>query len=64
MSFGKRTTVSETVKVNFTADFLNVFNTVRFGNPNLNLLDPRSFGVITSQLNTPRSIQLGFRVEF
>jgi len=27
-------------------------------------LDPQSFGVITSQFNTPRAIQLSLRVEF
>jgi len=64
MSIGKRTAVTEQVKVVFTFDFLNIFNLVQFNNPNLNLTAPTNFGVFTSQGNTPRAIQFGLRVEF
>jgi len=37
---------------------------VEFGNPTLSLIAPATFGVVAAQGNTPRAIQLGFRVEF
>jgi len=64
MSFGKRTRVSHAVNAVFTAEIVNVFNSLQFSNPALNLATPANFGVITAQANTPRQIQLGLRVEF
>jgi len=52
------------VQVVFTLDFLNLTNRVEFSNPGTDLRSPAAFGVFTSQGNTPRAIQLGFRVEF
>jgi len=64
-SLGKKTKVTESVQLVFTLDFLNVFNRVEFANPTyIDLRSPASFGVLTAQANTPRAIQLGFRVEF
>jgi len=60
----KKTPVTENVSVLFSLDFLNVFNRVEFADPTLSLLDPSSFGVLSTQFNTPRSIQFGLRVEF
>jgi hypothetical protein len=64
VSVGKRTALTERVNILFSADFLNIFNHVVFSDPTLNLLDPQSFGVVTSQFNTPRAIQLSLRFEF
>jgi hypothetical protein len=64
VSVGKRTALTERVNILFSADFLNIFNHVVFSDPTLNLSDPQSFGVVTSQFNTPRAIQLGLRIEF
>src|SRR5207244_1564697 len=70
MSLGKKTTIAEKVSVTFALDFFNVFNHVDFNNPNLDLTNPRGFGVITTQLTPParvagsRWIQFGMRVEF
>ncbi|HXH05640.1 MAG TPA: hypothetical protein VNI83_03520, partial [Vicinamibacterales bacterium] len=64
LSVGKRTTLGGRVQAVFTAEIMNVFNSLQFNNPALNLSTPANFGVITSQGNTPRQIQLGFRVEF
>lgn len=63
-SFGKRTAVAEQVEMVISLDIFNAFNNVQFDNPSLNLSSPATFGVLTSQGNTPRSIQLGLRVEF
>ena len=46
------------------AEIVNVFNSLQYGNPSLNLASPASFGVITSQANTPRQIQLGLKFVF
>ncbi len=70
MSLGKKTTVAENVNIVFSFDFFNIFNHVDFNNPSLSLLNPRAFGVVTSQFIQPnrtegsRWIQFGFRVEF
>jgi len=64
LSLGKRTTVTEQVNVVFAFDFFNIFNHVNFTDPSLDLNNPRGFGVITAQRNTPRRIQFGLRVEF
>jgi len=63
-SLGKKTKVTETVGINFTVDFINLTNRLEFSNPALTLTTPASFGVLSTQGNTPRAIQLGFRVEF
>ena len=64
LSLAKRTLVTERVAFFFSADFLNAFNNVVFNDPTLNMQDPASFGVISSQANNPRAIQFGFRLEF
>jgi hypothetical protein len=72
-SIGKRTQLlggERPVSMRVSFDFFNVFNKVDFNNPNLDLSNPRGFGVITGQLTPPnrvdgsRWIQLGLRVEF
>jgi hypothetical protein len=64
LSVGKRTALTEKVSMAFSADFTNAFNRVEFGDPNLNFTNPRAFGVLNSQINLPRYIQLGLRFEF
>ncbi len=63
-SIGKRTSITEGIKVVFTADFINIFNRVEFADPALNYFNPTGFGVITAQYAGPRQIQMGLRVEF
>jgi hypothetical protein len=64
LSLGKKTQITERVSMGFSADFTNAFNRVEHGEPNLNFLNPRAFGVLTNQINLPRYIQLGLRFEF
>ncbi|MEK6325635.1 MAG: carboxypeptidase regulatory-like domain-containing protein [Acidobacteriota bacterium] len=65
LSIGKQTTISERVRVRFSADFTNIFNRVEFSDLTfLDFNDPAAFGVLNSQYNQPRFIQLGFRVEW
>ena len=47
----------------FRAEALNAFNTPRFSGPNTSVTSS-SFGVITSQANSPRQIQMGLKILF
>jgi hypothetical protein len=72
LSLGKTTTITESLKVTFLADFFNAFNNVMFANPSLDLNASPTFGVLTTQFIAPernntagsRWIQLGLRIEF
>jgi hypothetical protein len=65
MSIGKETTITERVRLRFSADFTNIFNRVEFSDVAfLDFNDPAGFGVLNSQYNQPRFIQLGFRLEW
>lgn len=64
LAIGKQLRLAGSVNATFSAEIVNVFNSLQYGNGNLNFAQPANFGVITSQANTPRQIQLGLRVEF
>jgi hypothetical protein len=64
LSIGKRVQVVRNVRAIVTADVLNLFNTIQYSNPGLNLTSPTTFGVVTSQGNLPRAVQIGLRLEF
>jgi hypothetical protein len=50
-------------RVEFRTSFFNVFNRHQFGGVN-NQVESASFGVISSQQNAPREIQLNLRIVF
>lgn len=62
-SLFKSVTIKERVKAQFRFEAFNATNTVGFANPNTTLTNS-SFGLITSQVNHPRFLQLGLRVTF
>jgi outer membrane receptor protein involved in Fe transport len=62
-SISKRNDITERVYMQFTAEFFNAFNHVRFGTPNEQIGSP-TFGIVTSQVNPPRAIQFGLRLGF
>ncbi len=65
VSVFKSFSIKERIKGQFRAEALNATNTPYFGNPNTSYSPTSStFGVITSQINNPRMIQLGARVTF
>jgi hypothetical protein len=70
MSLGKSTSITERVKVVFSADFFNIFNHVNFLDPSFDTTNPSTFGVINTQLvpadriQGSRWIQLGLRFTF
>ena len=49
------------LRLQFRSEFLNAFNTPRFGGPNTTVTSS-SFGVIASQANAPRQIQFGLKL--
>jgi hypothetical protein len=61
LSLFKEFQPQERLRVQFRAEFLNAFNTPRFGSPNRTVTSG-SFGVITSQANAPRQTQLGLKL--
>jgi hypothetical protein len=63
VSVFKTFTIRERLRAQFRAEALNATNTVYFGAPNLTYTSS-TFGVITSQANNPRLIQLGARFSF
>jgi trimeric autotransporter adhesin len=63
VSVFKNFAIKERLKAQFRAEALNATNTVEFGNPGTTYTSS-TFGVISSQINQPRMVQLGVRVSF
>lgn len=61
MSLAKGFRLSERFALRLRGEFFNVFNTPSFGMP-VNGVSNAAFGVVNSQANKPRSVQLGARV--
>ena len=63
LSVVKRVRVTDRVRAQFHAEFLNAFNNAVFSNPNT---DPTNvdFGKVTTQNNLPRDIQLALKLIF
>lgn len=55
---------SEDQKLQFRADAFNLFNHANFSNPDTNMLNPSTFGNITSTANAARQLQLGLQFTF
>lgn len=64
VSLGKKILITERIKVGISADFTNVLNHKELGDPSFSFTNPRAFGVLTTQVNLPRRIQVGARIEF
>jgi len=61
LSVAKRIAVTSGANLEFTAEIYNLFNRVRFGAPG-NQVGTPLFGIVTTQVNQPRAVQLGARV--
>ncbi len=64
LSIHKVVTIKEHYNAQFRAEALNVTNTPLFASPTTNISTPGTFGVITSQTNFPRLIQMEVRITF
>jgi Carboxypeptidase regulatory-like domain len=64
MSLGKNVLNTERIKGMFTVDAFDIFNAMIPANPSLDMNNPGGFGVVTSQGNNPRQLQLGLHITF
>jgi hypothetical protein len=62
-SLFKNTQINDRFRLQFRAEAFNTFNRVQFGVPNTSI-NSTAFGVISSQQNSPRNLQLGLRLLF
>src|SRR5262249_1514831 len=60
----RKITVAERVNVLVSAQVFNVFNHVHFNDPSVSLQSPQTFGVISTQQNSPRVVALGLHFSF
>jgi outer membrane receptor protein involved in Fe transport len=61
VSLAKSFSITESKRIDFRAEAFNLFNRTQFGNPNLNL-NSSTFGVISSQANMPRQMQVALKL--
>jgi hypothetical protein len=64
LSVTRQFTVTERVKLDFSAEAFNVANTVIFNGPASLDFNNANFGRITGQQNSPRSVQLALKLAF
>jgi len=66
MALVKDTPITEKMSLQFRTEAFNAFNRVQFGPPGqvLTPFTTSTFGVISSQVNNPRLIQFGLRLNF
>jgi hypothetical protein len=63
LALGRTISFKERVKFELRGEAFNVLNRVRWGNPQSNISNA-NFGKVTTQGNTPRRMQLAFRLIF
>jgi hypothetical protein len=64
LALSKDFVIKEPAKLQFRAEFFNLFNHTNFANPGSNLSAASSFGVISSTVSAPRIVQLALRIQF
>ena len=64
LSVARNFALTEKVRLQFRCEFLNAFNQVVFGTPARDVSTPSTFGLVTTQGNTPRNLQLVLRGSF
>jgi hypothetical protein len=64
VALGKTLYANGRLKASCNVDVFNLFNHPIFAPPSLNLSQRATFGVINAQMNSPRRIQAGVRVEW
>jgi hypothetical protein len=64
MTLSRKFKVTEGASFSVSAQFFNIFNHALFSDPGLGLQAPLAFGVISTQYNSPRRIELGIHIDF
>jgi hypothetical protein len=54
----------EDTRLDFRAEFFNLFNHPQFGQPGADFNSPTTFGVINTTVNNPRVIQFAMKLAF
>jgi hypothetical protein len=63
VTLGKNVNLSERVRFTLRLEGFNIFNRVRWGSPNNTWTSPQ-FGLVRSQANAPRRMQIGLKLQF
>lgn len=64
VALSRKFSFTERWSMTFSAQLFNAFNVVQFADPSVSLQSPQSFGVLSSQLNSPRIVQFGLHLDF
>jgi hypothetical protein len=64
LAISRKFTFTERASMTFSMQMFNAMNRVQFNDPTVSLQSPQSFGVLSSQLNSPRVIQMGLHFDF
>jgi len=64
LSLSRNFAIKERWRAQLRGEFINAFNQVVFGTPGRDVTTPSTFGVITTQGNTPRTVQLVLRITY
>jgi hypothetical protein len=64
LSLNKSVNIVEGVNMEFTFISINVLNHLVFANPGQAIYSPSTWGVVSSQGNTPRALQFGARIRY
>jgi hypothetical protein len=64
LALSRKFRFTERWSTTFSAQLFNAFNVVQFADPSVSLQSPQTFGVLSTQLNSPRVVQLGLHIDF
>lgn len=64
MSVNKNFKITERASFEYSMIFTNVLNHTVLADPGLNLSDPTSWGVLSGNINDPRSMEFGLRLSY
>jgi hypothetical protein len=64
LAVSRKFQINERWSTTFSAQVFNTFNVVQFADPSVSLQSPQAFGVLSTQLNSPRILQLGLHIDF
>ena len=62
ISLAKKFSITEKISVDYRLEAFNLLNRVQFGTGSTNLSNSSTFGLVTSQANSPRQMQMGLKL--
>jgi hypothetical protein len=64
LAIARKLQFGERISTTLSVQMFNVFNHVQFDDPAVSLQNPATFGVIGTQMNQPRTVELGVHFDF